>query len=501
MNENIYKIFELAANDFPNNIAIIDNNKQITYNDLKLAVNNKGIELNNKGITQGDKILVFIPMSIELYIFLLATFKTGAVAVFVDEWANKKRLTDCLTKVPCKGFAGNNKALLLRFFYTPLRKISVIFNNKYIFAKSHETALQEVKPNETALVTFTTGSTSIPKAANRTHQFLNAQYLTLSKELKTKSNDIDLIGLPIVVLCNLGTGATSVLPNYNLKKLDSFNPEKIISYIKKHNINRIINSPSFFMKIGKNKQPLTHISHIFTGGAPVFPSSSPSLKQAFPNAEIDILYGSTEAEPISKISNSDLLLEEQNLSKDGLCVGKVSEDVQIKIIKGYEQEIINPKELQSLAVKAGEVGEILVAGDHVLKEYLNSDIDTLKNKIKQDETVWHRTGDAGKIIDHKLYLQGRTNQLFKKNNELISPFIYEYLLNLNEHIISGTVLYSKNVVAYIQTTKNANKNELTSLILNQFPVIEKVVFISKMPLDPRHNSKIDYEKIKTKHSH
>ena len=34
---------------------------------------------------------------------------------------------------------------------------------------------QKVAPEDTALVTFTTGSTGIPKGANRTHRFINAQ--------------------------------------------------------------------------------------------------------------------------------------------------------------------------------------------------------------------------------------------------------------------------------------------------------------------------------------
>lgn len=495
---NIYNVFKEAAHKFPNNKAIIDKDQTITYQELSQAVNNKSNELSNKGILKGDKILVFIPMSISLYVFLLATFKIGATAVFVDEWANKKRLTDCLTKVPCKGFAGNTKAKLLRFFYSPLKQIPMVLSSNYSLLTLDYSAAQEIESDDTALVTFTTGSTSIPKAANRTHHFLMAQYLTLQKELKTKAEDIDLIGLPIVVLCNLGTGATSILPNYNLKKLEKLNPEKLGQYMQKHKVNRVINSPFFFTQMGQSSVKLPQILNIFTGGAPVFSSDVSIFKKSFTDANITVLYGSTEAEPISIISGIDLQSEENNIIKNGLCVGKLSDDIRIKIISSYDKEIINPDELHSLEVNEGEIGEILVSGEHVLKEYLNSEVDTQRNKVKSDSIVWHRTGDAGRVINNKLYLQGRLKQLFKVNNELISPFIYEYLLSINKNIIKGTILYSDRVVAYIQPVKTANKKELKKHLLNEFPIINEVVFISKMPLDARHNSKIDYESLKTR---
>lgn len=496
--QNIYNIFERAANKFPTNTAIISGDESISYHKLQYAVQHKANELIASGINKGDKILVFVPMSIELYTLLLATFKIGAIAVFVDEWANKERLTNCLTKVPCKGFAGGLKAQVLRAFYKPLQSIPVKLSAKINTAKIVIEPALEVTKNDTALITFTTGSTSIPKAANRTHAFLMAQYKVLIEELQTQPTAVDFIGLPIVVLCNLGSGATSVLPNYNLKKLDKIKPTKLGDFLNKHKVNRIINSPAFFTKIGsENTVVLNEVTRIFTGGAPVFPKDVAVFEKAFPKAQINILYGSTEAEPISLIQATELVKKESELTTFGLCVGEISDAVQLKLIKKTSKEIIEASDFTDLKVNEGGIGEILVSGNHVLKEYLNSETDTRKNKIKEGDVVWHRTGDAGLIKDGKLYLQGRIDNLFQFENNTISPFIYEYLFSEEKNINKGTVLLINNQVTAFVEPNNWKKKELMEKQLKvKYPFINKVVPVKKMPLDARHNSKIDYAKLK-----
>lgn len=493
--QNIYNIFSQAAQQYSANKAIVSGGYTISYGKLHHAVQHKATELTQAGITKGDTILVFIPMSVELYVFLLATFKIGAVAVFVDEWANKERLNNCLTKVPCKGFAGGFKAQLLRRFYKPLKNIPVKLSSKINTSAVAITPPVDVTPNDKALITFTTGSTSIPKAANRTHGFLQAQYNVLINELNTQPHHIDFIGLPIVVLCNLGSGATSVLPNYNLKKLAKIKPQKVQEYLREQNVNRVINSPSFFIKLAEFNGKLPEVTNIFTGGAPVFPKDVEVFKRVFSSASIHILYGSTEAEPISEIKGDELLQQEQALTKHGLCVGKINKSVSLKLIQKTTKKHLTSSDLKTL--ESDNIGEILVAGNHVLKEYVNSEEDTKQNKIKDGDLVWHRTGDAGIIKNGQLYLQGRINNIFELKGETISPFIYEYLFKNEANITYGTIMQLNNqVVAFVEPKTWSEKDVLEKQLKTKYPIIERVFPVKKIPLDARHNSKIDYAKLK-----
>ena len=101
------------------------------------------------------------------------------------------------------------------------------------------------------------------------------------------------------------------------------------------------------------------------GGAPVFPKNARLLQENFNDCDIEIVYGSTEAEPIASISAKELLQCEGNV-KDGLYVGKPIEDINVKIIKPSDEPI---EDFESTWLSTGEIGEICVEGKHVLKEY------------------------------------------------------------------------------------------------------------------------------------
>ncbi|NJM17110.1 MAG: hypothetical protein HC896_18550 [Bacteroidales bacterium] len=76
--------------------------------------------------------------------------------------------------------------------------------------------MSNVEPHATALITFTTGSTGTPKAADRSHAFLKEQFNALLDEIKPSANDVDMPVLPIVLFVNLGVGCTSVIADFNV---------------------------------------------------------------------------------------------------------------------------------------------------------------------------------------------------------------------------------------------------------------------------------------------
>ncbi len=372
--KNITELFLSAASKFPNNIAIIEKDKKISYQDLKTQVEQTAAYFLKKGIRQGDRVLIFVPMSIDLYRIVLALFYIGAAAVFLDEWVSKKRMEICCNIAQCQGFSGIFKARVIALFSSELRKIPVKTGTK--FSTENKAKLQEVDAQQTALITFTTGSTGTPKAADRSHNFLKEQFNALLDEINPQPEDIDMTVLPIVLFVNLGIGCTSVIANYNGSKPDTLDPEKIIKQIKKHKINRITASPFFIKAMAKkmlaHKIKLPTVSKIFTGGAPVFPAEAELYKAAFPSTLSTIVYGSTESEPISSIKVTDLLSQFKNVSTNGLAVGKIYHKTELSIIKIVDKEIsvASENELAKLEISPGEIGEIIVTGPHVLKNIL-----------------------------------------------------------------------------------------------------------------------------------
>ena len=68
----------------PNKVCIIQKDKCITFKELYNIVANFKEYLLKKGIKKGDKVLVLVPMSIELYSALLAVWSIGAIPCFMD---------------------------------------------------------------------------------------------------------------------------------------------------------------------------------------------------------------------------------------------------------------------------------------------------------------------------------------------------------------------------------------------------------------------------------
>ena len=427
MINNIIEILFDNAKKYHDKTAIIHKNEKISYAELAQDIKVYAQYFLSKGIKKGDNVLIFVPMSIELYKILSAIFYIGATAVFVDAWADKNRLEQALTIVPCSAFIGCPKAFLLKFLSKKIGDVKInIVSGRIKKAKDNckEKEIQSATPDTTALITFTTGSTGIPKAAKRTHDFLLEQHYVLKKHLNPKENDIDLTSLPIFVLHNLACGTTSVIPDFNPQKPAEINPEKIIKDIEKNHVTTSVGSPVFYEKLTKYGE-IKGMKKIFTGGAPVFPKTAKLLNESFINCDVEIVYGSTEAEPIASISTNEFLNFCGDI-KDGLYAGKPIDDINLKIIKPSDEIV---EDFESMWLKNGEIGEICVEGKHVLKEYYNSEKAQKFTKIFYNGQIWHRTGDAGYLDNEgRLFLMGRIKNRFENKGETVYLFPIENTL-------------------------------------------------------------------------
>lgn len=483
---NLVQIFFDAVSKYPDHLAILHKNKGISYNQLGGQVRATAAHLKKKGIQKGTNVLVFIPMSIKLYQTVLALFSIGAVVVFVDEWSDFKRLKKAIHIVQVEAIIAPRKYLWLAYLLYPFRRIQhkIYIPNQL---PAGDFSLEVMTSKETALVTFTTGSTGVPKAANRTHAFLREQFRILKNEIGAKPDDACLVTLPIVLLSILGTGATGIIADFKPKKADQLYIDRQIDLISERKVSIIIASPYYLENLSKAAFSSIAVRKIITGGAPVFPDLAKKIRSSFGQAECIVAYGSTEAEPISTTP-----MEEVIVDKNGLKVGRVHPEILCKIIK-----IIN----EPISLGEGgwtdweaEFGEIIVSGPHVLTDYYNSDAAFKWNKIVDDGRIWHRTADSGRLLDGILYLNGRCSQLIKVGiNEYKSLFLIEHHLRQIPCVEMGTMV---DGTVFVELGRDGSKKEVVETIKG-LSLEEKAISILKhLPRDKRHFSKINYEKLK-----
>ncbi|QOT00323.1 AMP-binding protein [Brevibacterium sp. JNUCC-42] len=512
---NIIEIVRPHFQKRPNAVAIQDmyerGTRQLTFADLdKRSAQVAGI-FKKQGLQAGDAVLLFYPMSIELYITLVAVFRLGLIAMFLDPSAGKDHIERCCVLNPPKALIASPRAQLLRLLSPAIRKIP----RKFVIGKRLPGAISlttqtnanpyceyhSCSHDTPALITFTSGSTGEPKATVRTHGFLVAQYEVLQHNLDMQSGAIDMTTLPIFTLCNLGAGMMSIIPNGDLRRPGAIEPGPVIAQLKKHHAQRIVASPAFFEQIlghcEKHGIVLPELTYIFSGGGPVFPRLMSRLQKIAPNARINAVYGSTEAEPIAEVNwneihSSDL---ESIRSGNGLLVGTPVPEVQVRIIRhqwGKPMGSFSAAEFENICLTNGEAGEIVVTGPHVLSGYLHGRGDE-ETKFRVDGTVWHRTGDAGYFDQSgRLWLLGRVAARIRDERGILYPFAVESVLSFDESI-GRTALAQyrgRRVLIIERSSKRYMTTELTELL--NWAHIDAILYMNQIPVDKRHNAKVDY---------
>jgi acyl-coenzyme A synthetase/AMP-(fatty) acid ligase len=327
--------------------------------------------------------------------------------------------------------------------------------------------IEKVDAQQPAILTFTSGTTGVPKIAVRTHGFLINQYHTLCEHIDFNENHIDLGTLPVFTLANLAANITTLLPEKNYKS--KINAEKLAKKMNSEGVTRTICSPALMEKLLKHSD-LPYLKVAYLGGAPVYPNILEKIRK---DVDLHIVYGSTEAEPISSIRWADVSEEDKRLisSGKGLLVGRVVPQIECRI---------------------GEDKEIVVSGETVLKGYLDG-IGDSENKIREAGKIWHRTGDAGYIDEQgRLWLLGRVSQTIQDEAGTLYPFCAECVLDAHFGI-RGAII-SQNTKRIIVIEKNAtNPDDVLQILKTQH--IAQVVTVKKIPMDKRHSAKIDYARL------
>ncbi len=483
---NLVNQLKKRAAEHPNRTALIDKNHKINYQKLYQKVSQGADFLKHQGLSKGNCILLLEPISINLYIHLLAIFHAGMTAMIIDPSTNKKSLKHCLQLSPPDAFIGSPKAHLLRLLHPELWKIKknihtnrwIPFSKKWTLkkqARHNLTSPQSVNPTSAALITFTSGSTGMPKAACRTHGFLQAQHKALSESLDFKENEVDLVTLPIFAIANLASGMTSVIADTDLRYPARANAPAILKQCQQHKITRCAASPAFFKKLFDHC-PLPPFKSIYTGGAPVFPHLIENIQNNHPNLKIVTVYGSTEAEPISHIAWDEVSEADRYAMKSGkgLLVGSPVAATKVMIYQKNDDQI----------------GHIAVTGDHVLKGYLNNK-GNAETKIQLNDSIWHLTGDMG-YLDQKnrLWLMGRESATFEIAGKKIYPFGIECAVMHHPMVSRCAVIQHENRnLLCIETNHTCIEN-----ITTHFPEYNylECIPVNHIPMDKRHNAKVDY---------
>jgi acyl-CoA synthetase (AMP-forming)/AMP-acid ligase II len=363
--------------------------------------------------------------------------------------------------------------------------------------------MHQVGLDTPALLTFTSGSTGQPKAALRTHSFLLAQHRVLEHHFGGQAGEVSLNTMPIFVLADLASGITSLIAAGNLRKPGKIAAGPIIKQIERYQPVRAGASPAFWERITaycqRQDRQLLQLNFIYTGGAPVFPRLLDSLQQVAPQAELAAIYGSTEAEPIACVTRGELRAEDTSamLQGKGLLAGTPTPELQLRILREQWGKALAPYSAIAFdadCLHAGLPGEIVVSGKHVLPGYVQGRGDE-ETKFCVDGTIWHRTGDMGYLdAAGRLWLLGRCAARITDQRGTLYPFTVECAVSSYPAVrrAATATLRGQRILA-LELDKYLPVPDLDAIRQAiAWAALDAILVYDSLPVDKRHNAKIDY---------
>lgn len=332
-------------------------------------------------------------------------------------------------------------------------------------------------PYDIVNIQFTSGTTSMPKAACLNHRsILNNGYQVGEHMLLTEKDRV--VCPPPLFHCFgsvLGYMATATHGSCLIFPGEAFSPSATLEAVVAERGTALYGVPTMFISeldhlafspVGKF--PPDGFASLRTGiaaGSPIAAALMRKLHRIFNLTELTICYGMTETSPVSFMTTTD-----DPMDKRVNSVGRLMPHVRGKIVDPHDRSRI---------LQVGERGELAVSGYLTMQGYWNdekrtSDVLVKDESIKEgDYQFWMHTGDEA-LMDEEGYVRitGRIKDLIIRGGENIHPGEIENCLLSHAAVSDASVVglkdykYGEEVAAFVilQNSKKPRVLEDSSAI-------------------------------------
>ena len=504
--------------------------KEVTLTYGALAGNSARLAsfLKSTGLKKGDCAVVFVPLGAELYEILFGLNRLGMVAVFFDAWSSPENIAEACRRIKPKVFFGIPKAHWLRLAIKPMADIPIqvivsphalipkfsLSGQRYHQIIEHAEAKEVMTPlkdNDPQLIVFTTGSSGRPKGCIRDQHLALSSIKALNDGILFREDgSVEMVPWPGMILASFYHLRTVVVPAFEQGNIRQCDYKHTLQLLGTHGVSSIIAPPVFFENLiratnDEHRPILNQIKLALTGGASVTENILERMQAQFPYGKAVAIYGCTEAEPISTISARGYRSAENRSSlKTGISVGAVHQALECRIIRDTEDQLFE-KDLLDNHFPLKEIGEVIVKGPQVSTGYFKDKQALSENKIiEKNGDVWHRTGDLGYFDENDiLWITGRRHSVVRTNTRTFYPDSVEPAFQPIRGVErAGLVGYSDRetgkqiAVVVLNVTKSFDARKIIrqaeKLNRQNGFFIDRILLCRYLPVDPRHNTKIDY---------
>ncbi|MFQ5591574.1 MAG: fatty acid CoA ligase family protein [Phycisphaerae bacterium] len=503
----------------------------MSFAELDTAVNRCANGLRQAGIERNMRVLLMVRPGFAFIELVFALFKMGAVPVMLDPGMGLGRMLECIRQVDPQAMIGVSAAQTLRILkpdrFKSVERVVTVGRRWFWGGPTLEELtrgacptfdIADTRPDDVAAILFTSGATGPAKGAVYEHAMFDAQVRAIQGHYGIEPGEIDLPTFPLFALFGPAMGMTSVIPDMDPSKPARVNPARIVEAVHDHKVTTTFGSPALWRRVGEycaeRAIKLPTLRRILIAGAPVPESVIETLHGVLaPGADVHTPYGATEALPVCSIAGQELRAECSRLSRRGagICVGRPMPGIDMRIIRITDAPLTSWSD--DLLVPDGELGEIVVGGSVVTKGYFGLPRADALAKMHDGERILHRMGDVGyRDAQGRVWLCGRKGHRVSTKAGTLFTIRCEAIFNEHPDVARSALVGvgpagDKQAVVVVEPvagkypnrlrSRQALREQLLSLArVNELTRgIQNVVFRRSLPVDIRHNAKINREEL------
>jgi acyl-CoA synthetase (AMP-forming)/AMP-acid ligase II len=431
----IIEMLSVDAKKYSDKPALIFAGQEISFSNLEIQVRKLAVILKNEGVSKGDKIAFFLPNCPEYVYAYLACFYLGAVGVPLDYMLKDDELISCLSHSESKILIALAHPIIdlnkVKDQVNSLKTILSIDGNipdavsyKELMINAGTDIVPEIvnDDEDPALIMYTSGTTGKPKGILLNYRHLEGSPAAMHHFVDLSDRDIKLAAIPFSHIGGFIYIQNCIHFGITLIIMPRFQPMEFLENVQKYKVTCFHIVPPMYTAILTLKHidnfDLSSLRWAVVFGAPSSPDMLKRFHQYCPNANLLNGWGMTETCPPNTVTP---------MGSDNIAsVGKPAPNCTIKILNDEGKE-----------VQAGEIGEIVISGWIIMKEYYKDPDAT--SEVKKPEGL--HTGDLGRFDeDGFLYIVGRKKEMIKVGGQIVYAPEVESVLYKNPVIAEAAVI-------------------------------------------------------------
>lgn len=467
--------------------------RRFTYTEFDAAVNRASRLLVRHGIGKGDAVSLLMPNSAEYVIAYFACWKLGAIAGPVNSLLKAHEIEFVISD-------SEAKALLIHSDFLPIVETirnglatlqAVIQFDDEAAATSQfsthsddltlsDSTLSGVNLDSEAIIIYTSGTTGKPKGCLLTHGNLIANARQISQWLGFTKDDRLLSVMPLFHMNAVSVttmaalyagGSTVVTPKFSASRF-----WQIVSDFHVTSFGSVATMLSMLLSTYPEGVPkglkTDQLRFAMCGSAPVPAEVLKRFEETF-NCLVIEGYGLSESTCRSTFNPPD---ERRRAGSCGLAIGN-----EMKVVNEDDREVAN-----------GELGEIVLRGENILKGYYKNEEAT----ATAFRGGWFHTGDIGyRDADGFFYIVDRKSDMIIRGGENIYPREIDEVLYQHPAVAAAATigvpdsLYGEEVAAFIVLRDGVDlgEDEIISYCKEQladYKCPKTVRFVDEIPKGP-----------------